>query len=502
MILAVPKFILIVTDSGPETSAVEDRINADFETHIERIRESIQQPSLSVDGVGLEEIAELYVDFLEDTGADEAELVETDGAPGVWGYYDADAETTLLTYGMLDTRLVTNADQWEYDPFGAEQTTIEPYGEVIVGRCTAKAAFTAYLNAIGAMGEALDELPVNIMVLAEAEEINGSPHYEEMIDEYESRIEDADAYYSPGFGQNDAGNVTGALGYKSALYFDLRASGEAWGYGPQGGDVHAMSNAVLDNPAWRLIGALASLVENDGRTIAIDGYYDQYKPPTEDERQAVREFVEKMDGDELWKTAPGLTRGDADVTRLKNDLHEEGAVAAFVQAMYGPESFNIQGIRSGFLGPNTGTRPFRLPHEASATFDMRMPRGYDPEVTLEQLHEHLERHGYEDIEIDVAAAHPWSKTSRDASIVRTVEDVLADHGADLEFVPYSCGGVPWSVFKQRFDIPVLHGVGLGYQGSDGTHEFVRIDGDDHVAGLAEAELGFAEILLNFADHAA
>jgi len=484
-----------------DVSVVHEQIESDFDTHIERLQRAIRQPSLSVDEVGLQEISELFVEFLEETGSDEAELVETEGSPGVWGYYDAGAEKTIVSYGMLDTRLVPNEDEWEYDPFGAERTEIEPYGEVVVGRCTAKGAFAAYLNALGAAREALDDLPVNVMVLAEAEEINGSPHYYEMLEQYEDRIREADAYYSPGFSQNDNGDVTGSLGYKSALYFDLRVSGESWGYGPQGGDVHAMSNAVLDNPVWRLVEAMSSLVKDDGRKITIDGYYDQYEPPTEEERSEVEEFVEALGGgNDLWQSAPGLGRGDAEVKQLKEDLHEEDSVEAFVQAFYGAESFNIQGIRSGFLGPNTDTRPFRLPNEATVTFDMRMPRGYDPEVTLKQLRAHLEEAGYGDIELDVAASHRWCRTNRNAPIIQTVEKVLQKHGADLRLAPYSCGGVPWAAFKSRYDIPVLHGIGLGYQGSDGTHEFVRLDGDDKVASLVESELGFIEILHTFSNH--
>jgi acetylornithine deacetylase/succinyl-diaminopimelate desuccinylase-like protein len=480
-----------------DVSTVQDTINNDLETHISRLQRVIRQPSLSVDGVGLTEISELFVDLLNETGAEEAELVETEGAPGVWGYYDAGADTTVVTYGMLDTRLVTNESEWEYSPFGAERTEIDPYGEVVVGRITAKGALACYLSALEATRDALGELPVNVMILAEPEEIRGSPHYYEMLEQYEDRIRSADACYGPGFSQNDAGNVSAALGYKSAIYFDLEVAGEAWGYGPQGNDVHAMSNAVLDSPAWRLVKAMSCLVEDDGREIAIDGYYDQYDPPTEKERKEVREYVESLDGEAVWKQAPGLTRGSGEIERLKEDLQKSGAVEVFLQAFYGPESFNIQGVRSGFLGPETGTRPFRLPHEGSATFDMRMPRNFDPEVMLEQTRNHLDEHGYEDVVIDVAAAHEWSRTDRDAGIVNVIEDVLAAHGADLQLAPYSCGGVPWAAFQSRYDIPMLHGVGLGYQGSDGVHEFISIDGTDDVASLAVAERSFAEILMTY-----
>lgn len=480
-------------------SAVREQVESNLDSHVARLQRLIRQPTLSVDGVGLRETAELAVELLAETGFDEAELVETEGAPGAWGYIDADAEKTVVTYGMLDTRIVQDEDAWDHPPFAAERTEIEPFGEVVVGRITSKAAFVSYLNAVGAAREALDSLPVNVMVLAEAEEINGSPHYYEMLDQYEDRVETADACFGPAQGQNEAGNVTASLGYKSAIYFDLTVSGESWGRGPQNGDVHAMSNSVVDAPAWRFVEVLASLTDESGTEIAIDGFYDQYEPPTEDERAEVRALVEELGGgDDLWKSLPGLGRGDGEVPRLKDDLQDD-VEEAFVRSIYGPESFNIQGLRSGFLGPNTNTKPFRLPNEATATFDMRLPRGYDPDVTLQQLRDHLEAHGFDDVELDVAATHRWQRTDRDSALVTAVERVLNDHGAAVTYWPYSSGGVPWAAFGSRYDMPVLHGVGLGYHGSDGRDEFVAIEGTDEVAGLVESEVGTVEMLAAYAD---
>ena len=68
------------------STVVEERIKADIEDHIRRIQKAIRQPTLSVDGVGLRETAELTVEFLQELECDEAELIETEGAPGVWGY--------------------------------------------------------------------------------------------------------------------------------------------------------------------------------------------------------------------------------------------------------------------------------------------------------------------------------------------------------------------------------------------------------------------------------
>jgi len=478
------------------STVVEERIKADIEDHIRRIQKAIRQPTLSVDGVGLRETAELTVEFLQELECDEAELIETEGAPGVWGYLDADAEKTLVTYEMLDTRLVTDEHMWDHPPFGAERVDMEPYGEVIVGRMGDKAAFVTYLNSLMAAREALDELPVNVIFLMETEEINGSPYYYEMLDLYEDRIADADACLTPAPAQNACGDVSISLGYKSAIYFDLRVSGDRWGRGPQGASIHSMSNSVVDSPAWRLVEALSCLTDDGGTEVLVDGFYDQYEPPTEDERKEIRDLIERLGGGaDLWKSLPGLSSGR--IERLTNNLQED-VEEAFVRYTYGPESFNIQGINCGFLGPNTGTHPFQLPHEGYATLDVRLPRGYDPDTTLRQIRNHLDAYGYEDVELDVRATHSSCQTDRDADIVKIVDDVLSYYGAGVTYWPYSSGGVPWAAFNSRYDMPVLHRVGVGHQGTADPDEFLVIDGNETVAGLADCEISYFNMLQEFA----
>lgn len=486
--------------------SIRERIESDIDDHIDRIQRAVRQPSVSVEHQGLREISELMVEYLEDIGCEEAELVETDGAPGVWGYYDAGADTTLVNYGMLDTRPVGDEDEWTYDPFGGELATHDEYGRVIYGRGSVKVkgAYVAWLNALIATRQALGELPANIMFLLEAEEINGSPHYYDMLAEYEDRIEEADACLCPLAGQGADGTVTASLGYKSALYFTLRASGEEWGRGPQGGSIHAMSNATVDSPAWHLVEALGSLTSDDGTEIDIDGYYEQFEPPSEEERADMARFVDELDErtdtprHELWKHLPGLGRGDGEVTVLKDDLQDD-VVEAFVQHFYTPNSFNIQGIATGYLGPGTDTKPFRLPDEGTAKFDLRMPRGYDPAIVRRQLRDHLDEHGFEDVELDVSGEHTWCKTDRDSELVRAVRNVIEGHDVELTLWPFSAGGVPWAVFGTRFDIPLLYGVGLGYgENASGADEFFVIDGTDTVAGLVECELSHAEMLCEYA----
>jgi len=485
-----------------ELTTIQTQIETDYDEHIERIQTAVQQPSISVEYEGLDEIASLMCSYLEELGCQEAKLIETDGAPGVWGYYDAGAEKTIINYGMLDTRPVGDESEWTYGPFDGTIDKHEEFDSVLYGRGSVKVkgAFVAWLNSLMSMKAALGELPVNIMFLLEAEEINGSPYYYDMVDQYFDRLTDADACLCPLAGQNSNGSVSASLGYKAALYFTLTASGTEWGRGPQGGSIHAMSNVVVDSPVWRLIDALNCLTAECGTKITIEDYYDQYNPPTEKEREEIKSFVASLGGDDdLWKSLPGLGRGDAEITKLKDDLHTD-VEEAFIKYFYSPESFNIQGLYSGYLGPGTNSKPFTLPGEATAKFDLRMPRGFDPDVTLTQIREHLDSNGFDDIVLDVSGKHPASTTDRESILVTSTQNVFNRHGVDFTLWPYSAGGVPWSAIGNMFNVPVLYGVGLGYGGNyEGADEFLVLEGNNTVSGLIGCELSHAELLLEYAN---
>ena len=97
---------------------VYDHIDANLDSHIAELQRWLQQQSGSAENLGVREMAELILDDFEALGFQESELVETDGHPGVWGYYDAGAEKTLMVYMMYDVQPV-NPEDWVSPPFAA-----------------------------------------------------------------------------------------------------------------------------------------------------------------------------------------------------------------------------------------------------------------------------------------------------------------------------------------------------------------------------------------------
>jgi acetylornithine deacetylase/succinyl-diaminopimelate desuccinylase-like protein len=177
--------------------AVYDYIDTHLERHVSALQRWVRQPSISAKDVGIQEMAEMLRQDLSDLGFAEAELVPTDGHPGVWGYYDADAEKTLVLYLMYDVQPV-NPEDWDSPPFEAQIIDHE-LGRVLMARgaTNQKGPQRAFLNALESIIAVKGSLPINIMVAAEGEEELGSPHYPQIIDAYDERLRKADGVLFP-----------------------------------------------------------------------------------------------------------------------------------------------------------------------------------------------------------------------------------------------------------------------------------------------------------------
>ena len=157
---------------------VYDHVDANLDSHLASIQRWLRQPSISAQNVGITEMAELVRQDLEDIGFSEAEIVPTDGHPGVWGYYDAGADKTLVVYFMYDVQPV-NPEDWDSPPFDAEVID-HKLGKVIMARgaTNQKGPERAFSECTRIDHRCrLATLPVNIMLTAEGEEELGSPHY-------------------------------------------------------------------------------------------------------------------------------------------------------------------------------------------------------------------------------------------------------------------------------------------------------------------------------------
>lgn len=470
-------------------------IDGHIDEHIAHIQQWVRQKSVSWDNLGMKECAELVADSYRKLGCQEVEIIQGRFHPGVWAYYDAGAVATIHNYCMYDTRTV-NPEEWKYDPWGAELVPMGNYRQVLVGRGAmgAKGPYVAWLNALASIIAVEGKLPVNIMFLAEGEEILGSPSYQQFVDRYAARLRSVQASFVPAMGQSSNGTVPVGLGLKGMVVIELTASGEAWGRGPAN-TIHSSLASLVSSPPFRLAKALACLVNKDGEGCAVpelEKVWKRRKRLGAKEKRLLSLIAERSKGKD-WRDALALG-GPKNVACVQGGM--EG-MNPLINYLYGP-TFNVAGLRSGFLGAGTGTIPFIVPGKATATIDIRMVVDLSPEEIIDSIRRHLDKHGFSDIQIDVLAAFSHSQTPVTdpgvQSVLRTLEAWKVDH----EVWPIQGGGGPWTAVPNAFRVPCVRGSVIGGGAGRAVDEYMVIEGDDKMAGLADAEKFMVDLLFNYA----
>lgn len=463
--------------------------------HIAHIQRWVRQPSVSWDDIGVAECAEVVAESFRALGCQEVEVIQGTYHPGVWAYYDAGAPVTLHTYCMFDTRTV-DPKRWSGDPWSGDLGPVGPYPKVLKGRGAtgAKGPFVAFLNALSSIIAVEGTLPVNIMFLAEGEEIMGSPTYREFVERYRGQLSKVDASYCAASSQSPAtGAVNVGLGLKGMVVLELTVAGERWPGAPKR-TIHSSAAGLVHSPPFRLAQALATLVEPDGTGCAVDGLKEiwGYRKPLEPtERALLDDLAAKAAGRDWRDVVP--VGGAGNVTELVGG--SEG-MDPLINFLYGP-TLNVPGLYSGFLGRGSGTIPFIVPGTATAMIDLRLVVDWTPERIIGAIRDHLDARGFDDVEITTYSAAAHSQTPVDHPAVQAVLENLKQWNLTADVWPIQAGGGPWTVVPNAFDVPCIRGGVPGF-GTGGDDEYLVIEGDDKVAGLATVEKVHVDLLYRVA----
>lgn len=446
------------SDISALVAPVHAEIERNFAAHLELTRRIIRQRSISADGSGIPEMAELLAQLLRELGAS-AEVIPTAGFPVVLGELNASAPRTLLVYGMYDTMPV-EGETWSCDPFAGQVIDLPGLGPCLVARGSenSKGSLAAFLNMVKSWQAVHGRLPVNLKFIIEGEEELGSPSLPAFVERYREQLR-ADAALYPSFSQTRAGKVVLKLGYKGIAFFRLRVRGGEWG-GPRSRAVHSSRAVWYHSPTIVLAQALASLWSADQRRILIDGFYADVAPlPSEDE-PLLEKLAASFDSEnELL---------DDDVKKFKWDVDGLDLLKKY---LYEP-SLNICGIASGsVLGSKT-----ILPHEAVANVDFRLVPNQRAERIHELLQAHLNQHGFSQVEIELDDTTSWARTTVTAPVVQAAIHACSDFGLEPEIWPHQAGSSPMYLFTQTLGIPTVP-FGLGHGGgAHAPNEYVTLHG--------------------------
>jgi acetylornithine deacetylase/succinyl-diaminopimelate desuccinylase-like protein len=281
----------------------------------------------------------------------------------------------------------------------------------------------AYLATIG-------QLPVRIRFLVEGEEEYGSPNLGALLDERPD-LRRADAALIEGGGIDPEGRPAIDCGVRGMMMVELAVR-------TLRSDVHSAAAPLTVNAAARLVAALATLRDERG-AIAMDGFLDDVRPPSEVDRQRVRAMP--LDDLEDLKRAYGAE---------EFLLGREGPDA--LEAIAFEPTINIQAIWAGYTGEGSKNV---VPAEAHARLDIRLVPDQSPERADAALRAHLDRRGFPDVSYRrlEASYRPWW-TPTDHPLVQAAraasEGVL---GKDALVSPSMAGTAPMWEVCGRHDVP-------------------------------------------------
>jgi acetylornithine deacetylase/succinyl-diaminopimelate desuccinylase-like protein len=480
---ALPTAALAAAGKEADKQAVLAQIPTMHGANVKRLQDWIALPSIAAENRNFPQGPEYMAGLARDAGFSGVKLIPTSGKPGVFGRIDAGAKTTLALYFMYDVKQFV-AEEWSSPPLEGRLVPKEGLGTVCMGRgaVNQKGPENSLLSALMAFKAAGRKLPVNLVLVCEGEEEIASPHFSEVINHPEvlPELKKCVGVFMPEAGQDRDGGVRVSLGAKGVVELELVSSGEKWGRGPKH-DVHSSLEAQVDSPSWHLIQALNTLIEKDGHTPAVEGFFDLAKPLTAVQRQLIEVYAAKTKEATVQKALG-----------VEHWVHDANWLDSLVMLESRP-TINIEGLVGGYTGPGGKTV---LPHRAVAKIDMRLVPDMTATDTLAKLKAHLAKHGFGDIEVNMSGGYDPNQTDMNSSLIRTQLATYRKLGIDPQLWPRSAGSWPGYVFTNPpLSLPAGH-FGLGHgTGAHAPDEYYLIDSTNpKVQGLDGAVASFVEYL--------
>ncbi|MEK0321096.1 MAG: M20/M25/M40 family metallo-hydrolase, partial [Nitrosopumilus sp.] len=168
---------------------------------------------------------------------------------------------TLMFYNHYDVQPAEPFDLWDYPPFSGTRKGNKIFGR---GATDDKGELITRIKAVEAYLKTAGDVPCNIKFVIEGEEETGSAHIEEYLKKYKKKFSCNGVIWE--FGYVDAKNrpIIG-LGMKGLLFVELSIKESII-------DAHSSLAVLIKNPAWRLIDAIKTLRDSNGKILIKDWY--------------------------------------------------------------------------------------------------------------------------------------------------------------------------------------------------------------------------------------
>jgi acetylornithine deacetylase/succinyl-diaminopimelate desuccinylase-like protein len=432
--------------------AVRSCVAQRFDQYVESLKAFCRFPSISAQSVHAPDsraCAEWLAARLEAAGLDVT--IEPLGRPAVVAAGPVQPNRpTLLVYGHYDVQPPDPLELWTTDPF---EPAVADGNLVARGASDDKGPLFAWIAAIEAVRAAGARLPVNVKCLFEGEEEIGSPSLGAFIAAHTERLAcDAIAIADGAFYADDTPSLTYAL--RGLTYLEVTASGPDH-------DLHSgLCGGLAPNPLNALAAMIASLHGPDGR-VAVEGFYDNVRPPTDAERALWKRLA--FDAD-VWRADIGASAlaGAADVPPLER--------------LWAQPALDCHGLWGGYTGEGCKTV---IPAWAKAKLSCRLVCDQRAEVVAAQVEAHLRRHCPAGIGLEVAvltAQDPWL-ANLDAPAVEAARAAVAE-AFEAPCALVRCGAsIPVAIhFHRQLGVdPLIMGLSLPSDRAHSPNEKFGLD---------------------------
>lgn len=388
--------------ASASTKSALEYLRSHRRDHVAQLIEFLRIPSISALSEHKPDVtraAQWLKDRLMEAGIDNATIHATAGHPVVTASTALDPQKpTVLVYGHYDVQPVDPLESWRHGPF---DPTV--HDDILYARGASDDKGQVFMQLIAAEAWIkTGHLPVNLKFLFEGEEEIGSVHLGEFIRAHQKAL------------ACDVAVISDTPMYQEgwpAISYGLRglAALEIAVQGPYQ-DLHSggYGGAVM-NPAHALAALIASLHRPEG-TVAVDGFYDDVVPLSDEERAAYRRlpFDEEAYRQELQ--VPAL-------------FGEPGY--SVLERLWARPTLEVNGLWSGFTGEGQKTI---VPASAHAKITARLVPNQDPGRVLDAVQRHLEKALPVGVTLTVRRFHgaPASITPLDHPAVRAAEAAIQD----------------------------------------------------------------------------
>lgn len=336
------------------------------DVHLAELNEFLKIPSissLSEHKADMRNAAEWLAESLKAAGLENISIDETEGHPVVYAdWLHAEGQPTLLIYGHYDIQPVDPLELWDSAPFEPEVRGNKLYAR---GASDDKGQVFMHVKAVEALLKTNGKLPVNVKFCIEGEEEIGSPNLPAYVEENKDKLA-ADVIVISDTGMQGPGQPAVCYGLRGLAGVQIDVKGAK-------GDLHSgLYGGGVQNAIHALVELLASFRDKEG-TITVDGFYDDVRPATEEERNEYRKL--SFD-EEALKKELGIS-----------ELFGEPGYSHLERTWTRP-TLEINGVFGGFSGEGIKTV---LPAEAGAKITCRLVPDQDPDDIVRKLRSHIEK---------------------------------------------------------------------------------------------------------------